>query len=138
MIPTKTGAAAAIGEVIPSLEGRLDGLAVRVPVINTSLLDVTVTVSKHTSVSEVNERLKSAAYGRLLGVLAYNELPLVSQDFNHNIASSVVDATQTKVLKNPIKVLAWYDNEWGFANRMLDTAAVLARLEAIVALNQAV
>lgn len=129
MIPTKTGAAAAIGEVIPALNGKLDGLAVRVPVINTSLLDLTAIMHRECSVVEVNQILKHAAYGRLLGVMGFNELPLVSQDFNHNRHSSIVDATQTRVLGRQLKLLAWYDNEWGFANRMLDTASVVAKLD---------
>jgi len=129
MIPTKTGAAAAIGEVIPALRGKLDGLAVRVPVINTSLLDLTAVLKQEVSSEQVNQILKDAAFGSLLGVMGFNELPLVSQDFNHNSRSSIVDATQTRMLGRQLKLLAWYDNEWGFANRMLDTAAVIANLD---------
>lgn len=125
IIPTKTGAAAAIGKVLPELEGRLDGLAVRVPTINVSLVDLTFTASRETSVDEVNNLIKAAAEGPLKGVLECNELPLVSIDFNHNPASSIFDLTQTKVDGNLVKVLAWYDNEWGFSNRMLDTALAM-------------
>ena len=129
MIPTKTGAASAIGEVIPELKGKLDGLAVRVPVINTSLIDFTFISKKETSVEEVNNILSSAATGTLKGVLAVNENPLVSCDFNHNPASSIFDATQTKVIGENVKVLAWYDNEWGFSNRMLDNACHIIELD---------
>ncbi|MCL4156888.1 UNVERIFIED_CONTAM: hypothetical protein GTU68_006074 [Idotea baltica] len=122
MIPSKTGAAAAIGLVIPELDGKLDGLSVRVPVLNVSLLDLTVNTSRETSVDEVNEIMTVAAQNSKGGVLKVNELPLVSSDFNHNSASSIVDVTQTKVDGNLVKILAWYDNEWGFSNRMLDTA----------------
>lgn len=128
MIPTKTGAAAAIGEVIPELSGKLDGLAVRVPVINTSLLDLTFQSYRSTSVGEVNEIIAEAADNRLKGVLAVNQLPLVSSDFNHNPASCTFDETQTKVIGNMVKVLAWYDNEWGFSNRMLDNALNMMRV----------
>lgn len=123
MIPTKTGAAAAIGLVIPDLVGKLDGLAVRVPTPNVSLVDVTFDVETKTNAEEVNAILARASQNELAGVLAINELPLVSCDFNHNPNSSIVDAAQTKVINSTlVKVLAWYDNEWGFANRMLDTA----------------
>lgn len=126
MIPTKTGAAAAIGKILPSLDGKIDGLAVRVPVVNTSLVDVTVqTKVLVESVEQVNQAMHAASYGRLMGVLAYNNLPLVSSDFNHNSASSIYDASQTKVQGNQLKVLSWYDNEWGFACRMLDTASLM-------------
>jgi glyceraldehyde 3-phosphate dehydrogenase len=128
MIPSKTGAAAAIGLVIPELDGKLDGLAVRVPVLNVSLLDFTVNTAKTTSVEEVNAVLQDAASRSDGGVLAVNTLPLVSSDFNHNSASSIVDLTQTKVDGDLIKVLAWYDNEWGFSNRMLDTAEQMLSL----------
>lgn len=121
MIPSKTGAAAAIGLVIPELDGKLDGLSVRVPVLNVSLLDFTVNVGRETSIEEVNSVLASAA-SESKGVLEINTLPLVSSDFNHKSASSIVDSTQTMVDGNLVKVLAWYDNEWGFSNRMLDTA----------------
>ena len=127
MIPTKTGAAAAVALVLPELEGKFDGLAVRVPVINVSLLDLTVEVSRDTSVEEVNEVLAKASK-ELPGVLEINSLPLVSIDFNHNPASSIADVNQTKVIGNQVKVLAWYDNEWGFSNRMLDTSKLMASL----------
>ena len=123
MIPTKTGAAAAIGLVLPELTGKLDGFAMRVPTINVSVVDLTFQAKRETNVIEVNKILKDAAHGELKGVLAYNEEPLVSIDFNHNPASSIFDSTQTKVIGNLVKVLAWYDNEWGFSNRMLDTTA---------------
>lgn len=122
MIPTKTGAAAAVGLVLPDLKGKLDGFAMRVPTINVSVVDLTATVERQTTVEEINGILKEASGGALKGILAYNEEPLVSVDFNHNPYSSIFDATQTKVIGNLIKVLAWYDNEWGFSNRMLDTA----------------
>ena len=125
LIPTKTGAAAAVGLVLPELAGKLDGLAIRVPVINVSLLDLTFSAKKDTSVEEINAALKAGAE-KYKGVLEINELPLVSIDFNHNPASSIADLKQTKVIGKQVKVLAWYDNEWGFSNRMLDTARVLA------------
>lgn len=121
MIPTKTGAASAIGLVMPELSGRLDGFAIRVPVSNVSIVDLTFTSARDTSVDEVNAILKQASENELKNVLSYNELPLVSIDFNHNPTSSVFDASLTRVNKNVVKVCAWYDNEWGFANRMLDT-----------------
>jgi len=125
MIPTNTGAAAAVGLVLPELDGRLDGYAMRVPTINVSVVDLTFSSSRGTSVEEVNAILKEAAAGELKGVLEYNDEPLVSIDFNHNPASSIFDATQTRVNGNLVKVLAWYDNEWGFSNRMLDTTVAL-------------
>ncbi len=128
MIPSKTGAAAAIGLVVPELDGKLDGLAIRVPVLNVSLLDLTFNTSRDTSVEEVNQILTQAAEVSRAQVLRVNTLPLVSSDFNHNPASSVADVTQTKVDGNLVKVLAWYDNEWGFSNRMLDTAMVMLEL----------
>ncbi len=121
-IPTKTGAAAAVGLVLPELKGKLDGFAVRVPTINVSLVDLTFSAKRATSVEEVNAALKEAAAGALRGILAYNEEPLVSVDFNHDPHSSIFDATLTKVIDGTlVKVCAWYDNEWGFSNRMLDT-----------------
>jgi glyceraldehyde 3-phosphate dehydrogenase len=121
-IPTKTGAAAAVGLVLPELKGKLDGFAVRVPTINVSLVDLTFSAKRATSVEEVNQALKEAAAGPLKGILAYNEEPLVSVDFNHDAHSSIFDATLTKVVGGTlVKVCAWYDNEWGFSNRMLDT-----------------
>lgn len=126
IIPTKTGAAAAIGLVIPALAGKLDGLAVRVPTINVSLLDLTFQAARPTTVEEVNSVVSTAAAARFEGVLQVNQLPLVSHDFNHSSASSVFDATQTRVIGGTqVKVLAWYDNEWGFSNRMLDTALAI-------------
>jgi len=122
MIPTKTGAAAAVGLVLPELKGKFDGFAVRVPTINVSLVDLTFTPKRATSVAEVNQLMKAAADGALKGVLAYTEAPLVSIDYNHDAHSSTFDATMTKVIGgNLVKVCAWYDNEWGFSNRMLDT-----------------
>ena len=129
MIPTKTGAASAIGQVIPSLQGKLDGLAVRVPVINTSLVDFTFQSTKATTAEEVNAILTSAAENELSDILDVNELPLVSSDFNHNPASCIFDSSQTKVIGNCVKVLGWYDNEWGFSNRMLDNAKVIVELD---------
>jgi len=126
MIPTKTGAAAAVGLVLPDLNGKLDGLAVRVPTINVSLVDLTFRASRATTRQEVVEILKTAAAGELKGVLAVNELPLVSIDFNHDPHSSIFEASETKVIDGTlVKVMSWYDNEWGFSNRMLDTARAL-------------
>jgi glyceraldehyde 3-phosphate dehydrogenase len=123
MIPTKTGAAAAVGLVLPELKGKLDGFAVRVPTINVSMVDLTFVAKRATSIEEINAILKEASQGALKGVLAYNDGPLVSVDFNHDPASSTYDATLTKVIDGTtVKVCAWYDNEWGFSNRMLDTA----------------
>jgi glyceraldehyde 3-phosphate dehydrogenase len=126
MIPTKTGAAAAIGLVLPELKGRLDGLAVRVPTINVSLVDLTFFASRDTSVEEINTIMAKAAAADRLGVLSCNTQPLVSSDFNHNSFSSNFDANHTRVSGRLVKVLAWYDNEWGFSNRMLDTGCLLA------------
>ena len=126
MIPTKTGAAAAVGLVLPELNGKLDGFAVRVPTINVSIVDLTFTAARPTTVEEVNAVMKAAAEGSLKGVLEYSTGPLVSIDFNHNPASSIFDATLTKVSNGVlVKALAWYDNEWGFSNRMLDTTVAL-------------
>jgi len=125
MIPTKTGAAAAIGLVLPELAGKLDGLAVRVPTINVSLVDLTFNAGRETSVDEVNDLLLAASQGALKSVLNYNDKPLVSVDFNHVPASCNFDATQTRVNGSLVKVMAWYDNEWGFSNRMLDNALAL-------------
>ena len=128
MIPTKTGAAAAVGLVLPELQGKLDGFAVRVPTINVSLVDLTFQAQRATSVEEINKLLKAAAAGPLKGVLAYNDQPLVSVDFNHDPASSTYDASLTKVVGGTlVKVCAWYDNEWGFSNRMLDTTLAWSR-----------
>ncbi len=125
IIPTKTGAAAAVALVLPELEGKLDGFAVRVPTLNVSLVDLTFQAARATSVSEVNAIFQEAAATGLSGVLRINEQPLVSCDFNHNPASAIVDITQTKVMGSLVKVLAWYDNEWGFSNRMLDVSIAL-------------
>jgi glyceraldehyde 3-phosphate dehydrogenase len=126
MIPTKTGAAAAVGLVLPELNGKLDGFAIRVPTINVSIVDLSFTAARQTSVEEVNAAMKAAAEGPLKGVVQYNTEPLVSIDFNHNAASSVFDASLTKVSNGVlVKALAWYDNEWGFSNRMLDTTIAL-------------
>ncbi|MEM7465985.1 MAG: type I glyceraldehyde-3-phosphate dehydrogenase [Pseudomonadota bacterium] len=126
MIPTKTGAAAAVGLVMPELNGKLDGYAVRVPTINVSLVDLTFQANRDTSVEEINDVVKNAAEGPLKGVLAFNDEPLVSIDFNHNPASSIFESSQTKVIDGKmVKVLSWYDNEWGFSNRMLDTTIAL-------------
>jgi glyceraldehyde 3-phosphate dehydrogenase len=128
MIPTKTGAAAAVGLVLPELKGKLDGFAIRVPTINVSLVDLSFTAARKTSVAEINELIKKASTGTLKGVLAYNDQPLVSVDFNHDPASSTYDATLTKVIEGTlVKACAWYDNEWGFSNRMLDTTLAWAR-----------
>jgi glyceraldehyde 3-phosphate dehydrogenase len=125
MIPTKTGAAAAVGLVLPELDGRLDGYAIRVPTINVSMVDLSFIAARDTSVDEVNAIMKEAAEGALKGVLAYTKEQLVSVDFNHNPASSTFDATLTKVSGRLVKVSSWYDNEWGFSNRMLDTTIAL-------------
>jgi len=125
MIPTSTGAAKAVGLVLPELAGRLDGYAIRVPTLNVSLVDLSFIASRDTSVEEVNRILQEAASGPLKGVLDYSEEPLVSIDYNHTSASSTVDAALTKVSGRLVKVSAWYDNEWGFSYRMLDTAVAL-------------
>jgi glyceraldehyde 3-phosphate dehydrogenase len=122
MIPTKTGAAAAVGLVMPELKGKIDGFSIRVPTINVSFVDFTFTAARKTTVDEINGAIKTAAGGALQGILAYNDQPLVSVDFNHDPASSTYDATLTKVIEGTlVKVCSWYDNEWGFSNRMLDT-----------------
>ena len=125
MIPTKTGAAAAVGLVMPELNGKLDGMSIRVPTINVSVVDLVFSAHRHTNIEEVNAVLKAASEGELKGILAYNDEPLVSSDFNHNPASSIFDATQTRVIGNLVKVFSWYDNEWGFSNRMLNTTQAL-------------
>ena len=128
MIPTKTGAAAAVGLVLPTLKGKLDGFAIRVPTINVSLVDLTFKPKRATTVEEINTLVKNAAGGSLKGVLAYTEAPLVSIDYNHDPASSTYDATLTKIIDGGlVKVCSWYDNEWGFSNRMLDTALAWSR-----------
>ncbi len=128
MIPTKTGAAAAVGLVVPALKGKFDGLAVRVPTINVSLVDLTFIAGRETTVDEVNTIIRNAAAQSPLNqVLAVNDLPLVSVDFNHNPMSSIFDATETRVNGRLVKVMAWYDNEWGFSNRMLDNTVELMK-----------
>ena len=129
MIPTKTGAAAAVGLVLPELKGKLDGFAIRVPTINVSLVDLSFTAARKTSVEEIHGAVKAAAGGALKGILAYNDQPLVSVDFNHDPASSTYDATLTKVIQGTlVKACAWYDNEWGFSNRMLDTTVAWSKV----------
>jgi len=126
MIPTKTGAAAAVGLVLPELNGKLDGFAMRVPTINVSVVDLSFVAKRDTSVDEVNQIVKAAADGNMKGILDYSDGPLVSVDFNHNPASSIFDATLTKVSEGTlVKICSWYDNEWGFSNRMLDTTVAL-------------
>ena len=128
-IPTKTGAAAAVGLVLPELKGKLDGYSIRVPTINVSLVDLTFTAKRPTTAEEVNKLMReAAASGPLKGVLAYNDAPLVSSDFNHDPHSSIFDATLTKIIDGTlVKVFAWYDNEWGFSNRMIDTTLAWAK-----------
>ena len=130
IIPTTTGAARAVGEVLPELKGKLDGSAVRVPTANVSLIDLTFTPKRDTSVEEINGALKKASEsGALKGIIAYTDEPLVSIDFNHDSASSTVDSLETTVLEGKlVRVVSWYDNEWGFSNRMIDTAGAIAKL----------
>ena len=125
MIPTKTGAASAVGLVLPELNGKLDGYAIRVPTINVSIVDLSFIAARDTTADEVNAIMKDASNGALKGILTYNTEPLVSVDYNHNPASSNFDATLTKVSGRLVKVSSWYDNEWGFSNRMLDTTVAL-------------
>jgi len=128
MIPTKTGAASALGLVMPELNGKLDGFSMRVPTINVSVVDLSFIASRDTSVDEIHNLVRAAADGPMKGILEYNDLPLVSIDFNHNLASSIYDATLTKVIDSKmVKVFSWYDNEWGFSNRMLDTTVALMK-----------
>ena len=132
MIPTKTGAAAAVGLVLPELNGKLDGYAMRVPTINVSVVDLAFVAKRATTVDEVNAAVKQAADGDLKGILVYTKEPLVSIDFNHHPASSIFDATLTKVSEGTlVKVCAWYDNEWGFSNRMLDTTVAFMNASAV-------
>ena len=131
MIPTKTGAAVAIGDVLPELKGRLDGLAVRVPTINVSLVDLTFNAGRETSVEEVNHLLKQAAEGDLSQILSYCDKPLVSVDYNHIPYSCNFDSLQTRVNGSLVKVMGWYDNEWGFSNRMLDNSIALIGADAL-------
>jgi len=129
MIPTSTGAAKAVGLVLPELKGKLDGSAIRVPTPNVSVVDLKAVVSRSVTAEEVNAAMKAAAEGELKGVLGYEEGPLVSSDYNHDARSSIFAAPQTKVLEGTmVRVLSWYDNEWGFSNRMLDTARAMAKL----------
>ena len=126
MILTKTGAAAAVGLVLPELDGKLDGFAIRVPTINVSLVDLTFEAARETSVDEIHQIIRDASTSSLAGILEYNDKPLVSIDFNHNPASSIYDASMTRVVNGTtVKVCSWYDNEWGFSNRMLDTCIAL-------------
>jgi glyceraldehyde 3-phosphate dehydrogenase len=130
MIPTKTGAAAAVGLVLPELKGKLDGFAIRVPTINVSLVDLSFTAARKTSIDEINKIVKAAADGDFKNILAYNDQPLVSVDFNHDPASSTYDSSLTKVIEgNLVKVCSWYDNEWGFSNRMLDTTLAWSKIK---------
>jgi glyceraldehyde 3-phosphate dehydrogenase len=133
MIPTKTGAAAAVGLVLPHLNGKLDGYSIRVPTINVSIVDLTFVAKKPTTVEEVNRAVKQACDSDLKGILEYSTEPLVSSDFNHNPASSIFDSTLTRVSDGTlVKVSSWYDNEWGFSNRMLDVAAVFAEVGVVL------
>ncbi len=130
MIPTSTGAAKTVGEVIPELKGKLDGISVRVPTPNVSLVDFTFTPARATTIAEINGALKAASEsGPMVGILCYSDEPLVSHDYNHNPASSTVDSIETTVLdEHLVRVVSWYDNEWGFSNRMVDTASAMAKL----------
>jgi glyceraldehyde 3-phosphate dehydrogenase len=129
MIPTKTGAAAAVGLVLPELNGRFDGFAIRVPTINVSVVDLTFQAQRATSAKEIDDAVRAASQGPMKGVLEFTDEPLVSVDFNHNPASSIYDSSLTKVIDGKlVKVCAWYDNEWGFSNRMLDTTVVFAAI----------
>jgi glyceraldehyde 3-phosphate dehydrogenase len=128
MVPTSTGATKAVGEVLPHLQGKMSGSAIRVPTANVSVVDLVITASRDTSLEEINQLLTAAANGPMKGVLSVNVRPLVSIDFNHDPHSSVADLTQTSVLnKRLVRVLAWYDNEWGFSCRMLDNAAAIGK-----------
>ena len=129
MIPTSTGAAKALSLVLPSLKGKLDGTAIRVPTPNVSLIDFTVVTKKEVSVDQINAAMIKASKSNLKGILGINQKPLVSKDFNHDPHSSIFDTTQTQVIKGKFsRVLSWYDNEWGFSNRMCDTAIQIAGL----------
>ena len=126
MIPTKTGAAKNVGLVIPELEGKLDGLAVRIPTVNVSVVDLVIRTKKNTSIDEINQILLNASRNEMKNIVAFNDIPLVSTDFNHNPASSIYDSNLTKVMDDRlVKVYVWYDNEWGFSNRMLDVTLAL-------------
>jgi glyceraldehyde 3-phosphate dehydrogenase len=129
MIPTTTGAARAVGEVLPELKGKLDGSAIRVPTPNVSVVDLTFTPKRDTTKDEVNALLKTAAEGPLKGVLGFSDEPLVSIDYNHDSHSSTIDSLETSVIDGKlVRVLSWYDNEWGFSNRMVDTAGAMGKL----------
>ena len=129
MIPTSTGAAKAVGLVLPELDGKLDGVAIRVPTPNVSVVDLTFEAARATSAEDVNDAIIAAAEGPLKGILAYTDLPMVSSDFNHDSHSSIFHLDQTKVLdNNMVRILSWYDNEWGFSNRMADTAVAMGKL----------
>ncbi|WP_299789774.1 type I glyceraldehyde-3-phosphate dehydrogenase [uncultured Marivita sp.] len=129
MIPTSTGAAKAVGLVLPELNGKLDGVAIRVPTPNVSVVDLTFTASRDTTVEEINDAIRAAADGPLKGVLGYTDRKLVSSDFNHDPHSSIFHTDQTKVMDgNMVRILSWYDNEWGFSNRMADTAVAMGKL----------
>ena len=129
MIPTSTGAAKAVGLVLPELNGKLDGVAIRVPTPNVSCVDLTFEAARDTTIEEINASVKSAAEGAMKGVLGYTDDPLVSIDFNHDPHSSVFASEQTKVMDgNMVRILTWYDNEWGFSNRMADTAVAMGKL----------
>jgi glyceraldehyde 3-phosphate dehydrogenase len=130
MIPTSTGAAKAVGLVLPELKGKLDGFAIRVPTPNVSVVDLTFTPKKPTTVEEINSAIEKASVGSLKGIMGYNVDPIVSIDMNHNPHSSMFDATQTRVMPSgkTVKILSWYDNEWGFSNRMLDTASYFGKI----------
>ncbi|WP_415898220.1 type I glyceraldehyde-3-phosphate dehydrogenase [Neptuniibacter sp. QD72_48] len=128
MIPTKTGAATAVGLVLPELEGKLSGIAVRVPTSNVSLVDLSATLKNHCTASELNNLIRTESNQSYKGIVAYNDKPLVSIDFNHRPESCIFDATQTMTHQNTIKIFAWYDNEWGFSNRMLDTAQLMHKI----------
>jgi len=129
MIPTSTGAAKAVGLVLPELNGKLDGVAIRVPTPNVSVVDLTFTASRDTTVEEINDAIRAAADGPLKGILGYTDKPLVSSDFNHDPHSSIFHTDQTKVMDgHMVRILSWYDNEWGFSNRMADTAVAMGKL----------
>ena len=129
MIPTTTGAARAVGLVLPELNGKLDGVAIRVPTPNVSVVDLKFTTNRATSVEEINNAIRAAADGKLKGVLGYTDAPLVSSDFNHDPRSSIFHMDQTKVMEGGLcRIMTWYDNEWGFSNRMADTAVAMGKL----------
>jgi len=129
MIPTSTGAAKAVGLVLPELKGKLDGVAIRVPTPNVSVVDLVFEAARDTTVEEINDAIRTAADGKLKGILGYTDLPNVSSDFNHDPHSSIFHCDQTKVMEGRmVRILSWYDNEWGFSNRMADTAVAMGKL----------